>query len=273
MKNPNSAFNRFKAALLSRWRASDLPGTQPRFQIRLFVGDIGRWVGIPLIPLLSVHLMSHAATNPRRPTTVSGASEPQRIDPSKPQVIEFRARARVGETKAVSKRAPGTLVRVRLLNVVEAYSTAPVHVQIVDLGLGGAFLGGTLIGDGVGDPNFERMNITFKLARDPAHEATAFPIAARALSLNGTLGLEAQKKEGAFARAVYGAGTSGASQAQGNLDAMDLKSIVVKALTAGLAQEFGNGSQVEGNRAAVLTLQPGLEFFAELTDFFPSAGR
>lgn len=273
MKNPNSPFNRTKRALEERWGRPDLPGGDPRFQIALFGKDLATHSIIPILIGLIWQGLGQASTSPRRPTNRLNQTEPLRIDASKSQVIEFRGGSARGEIRATPRRAPGTLVRVRLLNVVEAYSAAPVHVQIVDAGLGRAFLGGTLIGDGTGDSNFDRMNITFKTARDAAHEGVAFPISARALSLSGTLGLEATKKEGAFARAVYGAGSSGAGQVQNNVDAMDLRSIVVKALTVGLAQEFGNGSQVEGNRAAVLSLRPGTEFFAELTDYFPSAGR
>lgn len=54
---------------------------------------------------------------------------------------------------------------------------------------------------------------------------------------------------------------------------MDFKQIIFKALSAGLLQEFGSSSQVEKNRSQVLTLQPSSEFFAELTDFFPGAGK
>jgi hypothetical protein len=274
MKNPNSRFNRLKEFLKGRWQNSDYPGGAARFQLPALGKDLVTFVALPAGAVFLWHSLSEAASSPRRSSARALPTEQARVDVSKSQVIEFRSDRR-GLRGAVMlpKRAPGTLVRVRLLNVVEAYAAAPVHVQIVDAGLGPAFLGGTLIGDGTGDANFDRMNIVFKVARDSVHEALAFPIAARALSLNGTLGLEADKKEGAFTRAVYGAGSSGAGMALGNLDSMDLKSIVVKALTAGLTQEFGNGSEIERNRAAVLALKPGTEFFAELTDYFPAAGR
>ncbi len=272
MKNPNSPLNRLKRSLMERWGRADIPGGEVRFQIGLFGKDLITHSVFPVLAGLVWHGLSQASNSPRKPQR-QAQSDQLRVDTSKSQVIDFRGGASHGEVRATARRAPGSLVKVRLLNVVEAYSAAPVHVQIIDGGLGPAFLGGTLIGDGTGDTNFDRMNIVFKTARDTAHEGVGFPISARALSLNGTLGLEAEKKEGAFARAVYGAGNSSAGQVQNNVDAMDLRSIVVKALTAGLAQEFGNGSQVEGNRAAVLALRPGTEFFAELTDYFPSAGR
>ena len=99
------------------------------------------------------------------------------------------------------------------------------------------------------------------------------PISARALGLDGTLGLVAQKKEGFFTRSVVGSGHSAVQNAQGGGGSSDFKEILFKALTAGLVQEFGSASQVEKNRAQVLTLAPNSEFFVELTDFFPGGGK
>jgi hypothetical protein len=273
MKNPNSKLGRLTTALKERWEQPDYPGGDPRFQIRRFGRDALVHLAFPMAAFILWQGFSQASSTPRKTPPRSTSQEILKIDASKSQIIEFHSATNERSASFASKRAPGTLVRVKLLNVVEAYSTAPVHAQIVDGALGPKFLGGTLIGDGTGDANFDRMNIIFKIARDTSHEGSAYAISARALSLNGTLGLEAEKKEGAFARAVYGAGTPGATQVATNIDSMDLRSIVVKALTAGLAQEFGSGSQIEGNRATVLALRPGLEFLAELTDYFPTAGR
>jgi hypothetical protein len=52
-----------------------------------------------------------------------------------------------------------------------------------------------------------------------------------------------------------------------------LRDILLKALTTGLFQEMGTVSQVEKNRAQVLTLAPQTEFYAELTDFFPGGAK
>jgi hypothetical protein len=160
---------------------------------------------------------------------------------------------------------------VSLLNVVETYATAPVHVRILDQGLGSFFRGGTLIGDATPDTNFNRVTISFKIARDAQGSARASGISARALGLDGTLGLEAEKREGFAARATIG---SAASLGQGGQqNGSDGRSFLVQALTAGLLQEFGGNAQVEKNRSQVLVLEPGTEFFAELTDYFPGSGR
>ena len=148
-----------------------------------------------------------------------------------------------------------------------------MHAQIVDTGLGRNFVGSTLIGDAVSNSNYDRIDITFRYVRDQRKVGIAIPISARALSLDGTLGLDAKKKEGFFARAALNSSGSIVQDAKGGSDGSDLKSIVTKALTAGLMQEFGAVSQVERNRAQVLTLQPPAEFFVELTDFFPGTGR
>jgi hypothetical protein len=200
--------------------------------------------------------------------------ELDRNDTSKSQIIDFRTRGTSSTIKGAAKRSPGTLVRVKLLNVVETYSNAPVHAQIVDSGLGPNLMGGTLIGDAVSDSSYERISISFRYARDPYREAIALPISARALSLDGTLGIEAQKKEGFFTRSAIGsAGTATQGLQTGNGDSNDLRQVLFKALTAGLVQEFGSSAQVEKNRSQVLTLSPGQEFFAELTDFFPGTGK
>src|SRR6185369_13377294 len=111
---------------------------------------------------------------------------------------------------------------------------------------------------------FDRINITFKYAKDPNREGVAVPISARALALDGTLGLIARKKEGFFTRSAIGSAGSTTHDLQGRSGGGtdDLKQVLLKALTAGLFQEFGSETQVEKNRAQVLTLAPGNEFFA-----------
>ena len=169
------------------------------------------------------------------------------------------------------KRAPGTLVRLKLQNVVETYSTAPVHAQIVDAGLGQVLMGGSLIGDATPDNTFERITINFRFARDPSREGLAFSIAARALSLDGTLGLVATKKEGFITRSVLGSAGTSTQELSPRNTSTELKDILLRALTSGLFQEMGNENKVEQARAQVLSLTPGTEFFAELTDFFPGS--
>jgi hypothetical protein len=225
------------------------------------------------LPLISVLLYSVLVT-PRAPGGAKSARlERGRYQASedKSQIIEFR---RKGQGTNVARRAPGGLVRVRLLNVVETFGTAPVHAQILDSGLGGRMRGGVLIGDASPDTSFDRINISFRFARDPKRDGVAFPISARALSLDGTLGIEATKKEGFLARSTLGAAGSVSQAAQGRLGGSgDFAQVLLRALTAGLAQEFGGETQVERNRARVLALPASMEFFAELTDFFSEVGR
>lgn len=61
------------------------------------------------------------------------------------QVIVFGGGG--GVSSGMAKKAPGTLVRVRLQNTVESYSSAPVFAQVIDGGLGKSFIGGVLIGE------------------------------------------------------------------------------------------------------------------------------
>ncbi len=270
MKNPNSPMNRLKSYLSARWKASDYPKGEPRFQILLFAKDLGVFFLVPIVAVVLSRACTPGAIGEKKRSKEQQKFTGAEISHS--QVIEFQGpKARVGGLGiGPGKRAPGTLVKVRLLNMVEAYSSTPVHAQIVDRGLGERFLGGTLIGDGASDTGFQRINVTFRIARDPNETSVAFPVAARALSLDGTLGVAALKKEGLFARSVYRGASGGTQDAQAVVDSLDLKSIVIKALSAGLIQEFGAGAEVERNRSQVLTLRAGTEFFAELTDYFPS---
>lgn len=280
MKNPNTPANRMKRSLAERWSSEDYPGAEPRFQIMLLVKDIIVFV---LLPAFAVILFKSCENSSMSSSKKSPAQNLKRDaaragDSSKSQIIDFRPSVKVGGGEVgysgISKRSLGTLVRVKLLNVVETYSTAPVHAQIVDAGLGRSLIGGTLIGDAIPDPGYERININFKFARDSNRDNVALPVSARALSLDGTLGLNATKKEGFFARSVYNSANSSAQEAQGRMNAaVDFASVLFKALTAGLVQEFGAGSQVERNRSQVLTLQPAIEFLAELTDFFPKGSK
>ena len=273
MKNPNSPLNRSKEWFAKRWRSEDYPGGEPRFQMGLLAKDIGAFVVPPIASILIWQSCVNGFASPKRSSARQESREAAKLDVSQSQILDFGGAHFAGNAISARKRAPGVLVKVRLLNVVETYSTTPVHAQIIDAGLGQNLVGGVLIGDGTPDTNFQRINITFRFARDPGRDSVAYPVAARALGLDGTLGLMAQRKEGFFARSALGGANTGAQDAKGALDSMDLKSIVLKALSAGLLQELGNGAQVENNRAHVLRLAPSTEFFAELTDYFPSSGK
>ena len=275
--NPNSKFNRFKRWFTDRWSSGDYPSGEPRFKVSLFAIDIGTFI---LLPLLVTIIYIACTSTPKRAPPKQVKIDQIRIEGSKSQIIDFNHSGKsVGGGKGIgyagiSKRAPGSLVKVKLLNEVETYSTAPVHAQIIDAGLGGNLMGGTLIGDANPDTTFERINITFRFARDPNRDNIAIPIAARALGMDGTLGLNASKKEGFIARSAFHSANGAAQEAQGRMNsAVDFKEILFRALTAGMVQEFGSGAQVEENRSQVLTLSPSTEFFVELTDYFPGGTK
>lgn len=272
MKNPNSPANRAKRGLKERWSEADYPGAEPRFQIKKFATDLAIYFALPLIIFLSGRIYFGTTATGKRTSQVTRLTVTLG-DHSKSQIIDFEPRTRavdqeISNQYGVLRKAPGSLVRIKLMNAVETYTTAPVHAQIVDKGLGNRLLGGVLIGDANPDPTFERITVAFRFVRDPKRDNVAIPITARALSLDGTLGLVAAKKEGFFARSAYGSANGIAQSGQGGSN-VDLKEVLFRALMGGMFQEFGNTARVEQNRAQVLTLQPESEFFAELTDFFP----
>lgn len=273
MKNPNTPINKVKANLLTRWSAEDYPGAEPRFQLSLFGKDIAIFVLLPILAVIMFKACENAASTSNKPKKKRERVETDRNSPSRSQIINFNRAIPQPRYAGVSKKAPGTLVRVRLLNVVETYSNAPVHAQIIDASLGRTLMGGTLIGDAVSDSNYERINITFRFARDPRKSGLAIPISARALGLDGTLGIEATKKAGFVTRSTLGSASSAAQDLKGGEGSTDFKDVLIKALTAGLIQEFGSSTKVEQNRAQVLTLRPPTEFFVELTDFFPGGSQ
>jgi len=274
MKNPNSPVNRAKKGLSARWSGEDYPGAEPRFQLMLFGKDLAIFIFLPIAAVIIFKSLENASTSPKR---ISPARQMQnRNSASEPrsQIISFHVSGGPAPPFAgVSKRSPGSLVKLKLMNVVETYSNAPVHAQIIDGGLGRNLMGGTLLGDAVSDTNFERININFRFAKDPNRDNIAVPINARALSLDGTLGVIAHKKEGYFTRSVLGSAQGASGDMQGKGSSTDFKDILFRALAAGFIQEFSSGTQVEKNRAQVLSLAPGSEFFAELTDFFPGGSK
>jgi len=276
-KNPNSGINRVKRGMLARWSAEDYPGAMPRFHWQLLSQDIGVFILLPIVAIIIYRSMDGSHKNTSRPNPVKNQIQKDQLhsDSGKSQIIDFGGKKKgtgIG-IAGITKRAPGTLVRVKLQNVVETYSTAPVHAQIVDLGLGQALMGGSLIGDATPDSTYERINVTFRFARDASHEGIALGVSARALGLDGTLGLVANKKEGFVTRSAIGSAATSSQGLNGGGTSPDLKDILFRALTTGLFQEVGSTTQVMQNRAQVLTLEPATEFFAELTDFFPGKNQ
>ena len=269
MKN-QSAFQRQKEKLLRRWSEEDYPGGTPRFQLSLLAKDIVIFCVIPVSAIICFKAIEASVSTSKR------TSDRRRADPSMQrmekhsQVINFQAASGGGGGKfAFAKRAPGTLVRVRLLNVVEAFSTTPVHAQVVDSSLGSEFLGGTLIGDATPESAVGRIKIDFRFVRHPRRLDLAVPIAARAMSLDGAFGVAATKKEGFVARAAIRPASGHANSLDTGADKQDFKTLVARAVAAGMLQEFESDASVAHNRAQVLTLKPLMEFYVELTDYFP----
>ena len=274
-QNPNSNVNRIKKGIFARWLGEDYPGAEPRFFWQYLARDIGIFVMLPILAIVVYRAITGPSTNKNHQTPPKNQTQQhQNRGDGKSQIIDFAGphRGGPGSIAGVPKRSPGTLVKLKLQNVVETYSTAPVHAQIVDTGLGNGLMGGSLIGDATPDSTYNRITINFRFVRDPSREGVAYTIAARALSLDGTLGIIATKKEGFVTRSVLGS-AAGSTQNIQTGSSGDFKDILLKALTSGLFQEFNTASTVEQNRAQVLSLQPGTDFFAELTDYFPGASK
>ncbi len=271
MNNPNPPLKRLKAFFSERWSGEDYPGANPRFQIKLFFQDFAIYGFLPIFAIIVFKSCETAFSSDKRSAQRQKTALPSsEINEHRSQLIDFKSPVvNASATAGIQKRSPGTLVKVRLLNVVETYSGAPVHAQVIDAGLGRNLIGGTLIGEAVPDSNFDRINIIFRHLKVPNKESLAISISARALSLNGTLGMVAQKKEEFFARAALGSSTAMTQETEEKTESTDLKKLIAKALTSGLLQEFGSESQIAKNRARVLTLKPMTEFFIELTDYFP----
>lgn len=269
MTNQNTPVARLKKSLRARWESEDYPGAKPRFQLQLFAKDFAIFIMLPFLSVILFKSCEVAITGSKRTTPSRVFSTDSTRGGSRSQIIVFSGGTSSGANGNVVRRAPGALIKVRLLNVIETYSNAPVHAQIVDAGLGKEFVGSTIVGDASSDTNFDRIEINFRFVRNPKKPSVAYPITARALSLDGTLGIAALKKEGFFARAALNSSNNASQDLQGKFEGTDLKQLIAKALTAGLVQEFGSASQVERNRSQVLTVQPSTEFFVELTDYFP----
>lgn len=272
IKNPNAGIAGVKKHFRKRWWAEDYPGTEPRFQIMHLSKDFAIYILIPAITVFLYKSCESAMSSPRSSATRTKRADNQMsYEGSRSQIIDFRRP--IGSPSmfpGILQKSVGTLVRVRLLNAVETYSNAPVHAQIVDPSLGRNLIGATVIGDATSDATFNRISMTFRFVRS---NQRAIPINARALSLDGTLGLNAKKKEGFFARASLNSSGSANQDIQGKVDGANFNNIILKALTSGLLQEFGSDAQVEKNRSQVLTLQPNVEFFVELTEQFPGTKR
>lgn len=271
-KNPNSFLNRTKRFLLSRWSERDTPTSEPRFQVTLFGQDVFVFIALPILSIFIYKYVENLFTHPKKPIRKDiQQNQVVNYEMSKSQILDFQSK-NSKLTASLAKRATGTLVKLRLLNEVETYGSAPVHAQIIDSSLGVEWVGATLIGEAQSDTNFDRINISFNRAKKSSEVGASILIKARALSLNGTLGLEANKKEGYFARSAISSAQAGSQEMNSGAESSDLKHILARALANGLIQEFGNSGQVEKNKSQVLVLKAGEIFFAELIDDFPASG-
>lgn len=273
MKNPNSSFNRMKRYFIVRWSDRDTPASEPRFQINLLIKDIAIFVFLPLGTALLFQIFDgELENNPSKRKVRTEVSSEVTRDQIKSQIIDF-TKTGSGPKKFINRQAPGTLVKVKLLNTVETYGNAPVHAQVIDGGLGQEWIGGTLIGDATSNQSYDRVNITFRFVKSSFQAGLAQTIKARALSLSGTLGVNAEKKEGFFARSALNSANSADQSVEKEADSLDVKHFLAKALANGLLQEFGNSASNERAKSQVYILKSGDVFFAELTDFFPGEGQ
>jgi len=254
------------------WFAPDLPHGEPIFQPLVFMKWCAIYIGLPITGFTLALLLSASSEEIGKKVSKREIKKIE-LDVTNSQIIDFRSKITPGEYAGYSKRAPGTLVRVKLLNAVEGTGNAPVHAQILDNSLGSNLIGGTLLGDAASNANLGRVTITFNFARDPKRLNVAIPISARALAKDGTLGVNGKKKEGMLARSALGGATKLGEDAGGSVDSFDIRHIFMKALATGFLAEAGKEVEVERNRASLLMLKPNTEFFAELTDYFPGSSK
>jgi|GEM_PF-2057165 len=188
-------------------------------------------------------------------------------------VIDFDASGKITSSGTPSYRNVGTLVRVRLQNTLESVDSAPAFAQVVDLGLGEKFYGATLIGEGSGDANLGRIRISFRKLKPVFRSERTLSLQGHALSLDGTLGVRAERVEGFAARSVLrgasGGLAGGSSETSGSSALGDL---LVRALFQGLRQEAAQDIGIEHNQAQLLRLKPGTEFYVQLTDDLKAGG-
>jgi hypothetical protein len=258
-----------QSRILKRWSEEDYPGGAPRFQLRLLAKDMVAFCLIPVGAIVIFKLIESGLSSPQKPSSRRLADSSNQKIEKQSQIVLFHSGSRQGAINTRTRRSPGTLVRVKLLNVVETFSDAPVQAQIIDAALGREYLGGILLGDAVSEIGSGRIKILFRFVRHPSRPDLGVPIAARAMNLDGTFGLNAEKKEGFFARAVMRATPGGIDTNNSKEGGEDFKTIVARAVAAGMMQELESEGAVANNKAQVLTLKPFTEFFVELTDYFP----
>ncbi|MBS1982745.1 MAG: TrbI/VirB10 family protein [Bdellovibrionales bacterium] len=229
-------------------------------------------VGIGFAMLLTRCTRQETPKDSSQPAEETAAN--QKTDGEQEAHILYFANAKPGGigNPSLNAKAKGTLVRVRLLNSLETFETVPAFAQIVDYSLGKTKFGATLIGDASGDSSVERIKIRFNTLKPKGDAKTAIQLDGQALSLDGTLGVKAEKLEGLMVRAVTASAHSGASGIGGLGGGKgDLNQFLLKALLSGLQSELSGDLSAERNRENALGLKPGVEFLVQLLSDFGEA--
>ena len=267
-KNNSVAQNKFKAYFKNRWFVRDTPESEPRFKSNLLARDFGVFLAIPIMTLVFWKMCENAI----------GASERTKVKKRRvmkqkfsneiiPQIISFTSENNKKFVDGIKIKSIGTLVRIKLLNRVEVYGSSPVHAQIVGIGLGKALRGSRLIGEAVADETYNRITINFNILRTSRGERKSYRISARALSLNGTFGLEAQRGKNLITRAAL---RTKFKMDNENDESKNLIQMIISAIFDPLSKELNKDIQEKRRLANVLMLSPPKQFFAELLEQFPN---
>jgi len=250
-------------------RTSTIPTLSRSQVIKDIFSFFAALIAFSLVVLLVLSGEPQTKKQPNQQVLPVGLSEEElKNRPDGPQVISFRSlESPSGLNTAKILRSKGSLIRVRLLNTIETHENVPVFSQIIDYGLGTHLYGKTLIGEATGDGSIDRIKISFHTLR--IGDYSAKDLSGHALSLDGTLGLAAKKKEGLFERSIVGSSRSGV----GNSVSQDqlgesLQGFLLGALLRGIQTELRSDIESEYNNSTVLTLEPGVEFFVQITENF-----
>lgn len=167
----------------------------------------------------------------------------------------------------------GTLVKVRLQNLVEAFESVPVFATVMNHALGRRYFGATLIGRATADNTTGRIKISFSALKPRNSNLAPLEFEGQALSLDGTLGLRAQKTETILKRSLIRGGSSLLEDSSDNASSSGgLTELLANALVRGLKQESGADLGVTMENASILTLIPGAQFLVQLTEPLHTGG-
>ncbi len=117
------------------WYAPDLPQGEPIFQPKVFSKWCGIYIGLPIAGFALALMLVKVGESGKSSSAVVRSTD-FKLDASRSQIIDFSVSTSLGDFGSYVKRAPGTLVRVNLLNSVEGTGNGPVHAQILDGSLG-----------------------------------------------------------------------------------------------------------------------------------------